>query len=226
MERMVIEEKVVELRKEGRTYSEIKKILRTDVSKSTLSYWCKDIRLSKESQDRIQEIIRKNREKARATALITNKIKRDRYLKSIIIRNKYLRKVIRNKDTAKIALAMLYLSEGSKDLKRGSIMFGNSDPLIISLFLRLLRKCYRIDENKFRCTLQCRADQNIKRLEKFWSKATNVPLSQFYKARIDYRTLGKPSKKSDYKGVCRIDYFSAEIFIELMQVAKIIYKGP
>ena len=76
---------------------------------------------------------------------------------------------IQKKNTAKIAFAMLYLGEGAKKT-RGSLMFGNSDPLVIRLYLNLLRSCYRIDENKFRCTLQCRADQDVKKLEKFWSR--------------------------------------------------------
>ena len=105
-------------------------------------------------------------------------------------------------------------------------MFGNSDPSIISLFMSLLRYCYNIDESKFRCTLQCRADQNTKKLEKFWSQITKIPLSQFYKARVDPRTIDKPSKKLNYKGVCRIDYFSADLFIELKQIAEIIHRGP
>jgi len=119
---------------------------------------------------------------------------------------------------------MLYLVEGSKN-QRGSLMFGNSDPLVIRLFLNLLRRCYDVDENKFRCTLQCKADQNIKRLEKFWSKITDIPLSQFYKARIDPRTIGKPSRKLDYKGVCRIDYFSGDVFMELKQIVNVISEG-
>lgn len=69
------------------------------------------------------------------------------------------------------------------------------------------------------------ADQDIKKLERFWSKVTSIPLSQFYKTRIDPRTIGKPSKKPDYKRVCRIDYFSTEIFIELTKIVEIIYKG-
>jgi hypothetical protein len=136
-----------------------------------------------------------------------------------------MKELIQQRDIAKIALAMLYLGEGSKCTK-GSLMFGNSNPGIIRLFLNLLRSCYNIDEKKFRCTLQCRADQNIKKLEKFWSQTTGVPPNQFYQARIDKRTIGKPSKKPDYKGVCRIDYFSADIFNELLQIVKIIQTGP
>ncbi len=104
-------------------------------------------------------------------------------------------------------------------------MFGNSDPFIINLFVSLLRYCYSVDECKFRCTIQCRADQNIKELELFWSRVTKIPLLQFYKARVDPRTVNKPSKKKDYKGVCRIDYFSADLFFEIIKIPEIISKG-
>jgi len=163
-------------------------------------------------------------DKGLAAALVVNKLNREKYIKSVKDRIIHLAGKLKNRDTSKIALAMLYLGEGSKN-QRGSLMFGNSDPSVISLFLRLLRRCYNINESKFRCTLQCRADQNIKRLEKFWSKTTNIPLSQFYKARIDPRTIGRPSKKLDYKGVCRIDYFSGDIFMELKQIIAVIL-GP
>ena len=158
---------------------------------------------------------------------MVNKEKRKKYLISITDRNKYLSEILENKDVCKIALSMLYLGEGTKNLSRGSLRFGNSDPFIIDLFLNLIRKCYNIDEKKFRCTILCRADQSIKKLESFWSKKTKIPLSQFYKTRIDPRTIGKPTKKSDYKGVCVIDYFSADVFLDLMQIPKTIYKnGP
>jgi len=54
---------------------------------------------------------------------------------------------------------------------------------------------------------------------------TKIPKSQFYKARIDKRTIDKPTKKVNYKGVCRIDYFSSDIRIELDQVIEVINKG-
>ncbi len=126
-------------------------------------------------------------------------------------------------EVAKLMLVMLYLGEGAKN-KKGSLMLGNSDPAIVRLFLQLLRKCYKIDESKFRCTVQCRADQDINFLEKFWSNVTQIPSRQFYKARIDPRTIGKPTKKSDYKGVCVIDLFSAHIFNEIKIIAGLITK--
>ncbi len=225
MNRIKLKEKAIELRKKGRTYLEIQKALGVKIPKSTLSNWCSKVKLPKEYRDRIRKLVLENAHKGRAIALAVNRIKRKKYLKSVEDRNIHLVKVLKNKDIAKVALAMLYLGEGTKT-PGGSLKFSNSDPFIISLFLTSLRYCYSINERKFRCTLMCRADQDVEKLERFWSKTTNIHPRQFYKARVDARTIGKPSKKLDYKGVCCIDYFSSDLFIELMSIPKIIYKGP
>jgi hypothetical protein len=216
--------KVVNLRKKGRTYTEIRQIVGFEIPKSTLSYWCRNIYLPLEYKRKIKERAKLNLDKARQIALAVNRVKREKYIQEVENRVKYLRIKLRDRDVARIALAMLFLGEGSKTA-RGYIMFGNSDPATIKLFLRLLRYCYKINENRFRCTLQCRADQKIKTLEKFWSQATKIPPSQFYKAKVDPRTVGRVSKKPDYKGVCRIDYFSGDIFMELKQIIGVITKG-
>lgn len=219
-----LKSRAIYLRKKGKTYKDIRKELDKNIAKSTISYWCKNIILSDKQKNKIERIMKENTARGRLKALEINKINRKKYLESVENRVKHLGKLIENKDIAKIAIAMIYLGEGSKT-RRGSLMLGNSDPDIIRLFLHLLRFCYDINESKFRCTLQARADQHIKKLEKFWSITTNIPLAQFYKARIDPRTIGKISKKNDYKGVCRIDYFSADIYTELMKIAEIIHKA-
>ncbi len=216
-----LKEQVISLRKQGKTYAEINSILEKPIAKSTLSYWCNSIILSAKQRERINDMVISNMLKGQKLAVETNKLKREKYLKSVKNRVKHLKKVLKDKNVAKISLTMLFLGEGSKSTK-GSLSFGNSNPNIIRLFLNLLRFCYKIDERKFRCTLQCRADQNTGELEKFWSKITDIQLSQFYKARIDVRTVGKPSKKLNYKGVCRIDYFSADIFVELIKIAELL----
>jgi len=216
--------RIIALRKSGKTYTEIRKIIGINISKGTLSDWCGSISLSSKQRQRVERLVKRGTNKGRAVALVVNKLKREKYIQTVRARVNRLPDKLKDRNTSKIALAMLYLGEGSKT-NRGSLMFGNSDPLVIRLFLSLLRYCYNIDENKFRCTLQCRADQNIKKLEKFWSKITGILLSQFYKARIDPRTIGKPSKKLNYKGVCRIDYFSGDIFMELKQIVNIISEG-
>ncbi len=216
-----IQQKAILLRRGGKTYSEIQRILKIKIPKSTLSTWCHQYSLSQEHQQRIDKIVNLNLKKAREIGLLVHVKKRKLYFAEIEYRNRGLLASLRNKKVAKLALAVLYVAEGSKR-NIGSLTFGNSDPGIIKLFFQLLRYCYSIDETKFRCTLQCRADQDTEKLEEFWSRVTRIPRKQFYHARVDPRTVGKPSRKIDYKGVCRVNYFSAEIFHELSIIGKMI----
>jgi|SRR3989344_1478890 len=219
-----LKSKVIKFRKAGKTYGEIIKLAGKNIPKSTLSDWCSKIYLNSKQRKIIDKKIKDNCKKGMEVAWIINKKRRKKYLESIVDRNKHLAKIFKNKDVGKIALSMLYLGEGTKSLDRGSLRFGNSDSFIIGLFLNLMRKYYKVDEKKFRCTILCRADQNVVDLEKFWQEITKIPKSQFYKARIDARTIGKPSQKINYRGVCAIDYFSADTFLDLMQIPKTVFK--
>ena len=222
----VLKNKVIELRKIGNTYGEIRRLLNIELPKSTLSNWCSGILLSKLQKERILKKMQTESERGRQVALIVKRKKRQEYLLSINKRVSDIHKVLKDKNVAKMVLAMLYLAEGSKT-KNDVLDLGNSDPEFIKLFLLLMRRCYFIDEKKFRCVLQCRADQDIESLEKFWSIITKIPKPQFYRASIDPRTVGRPSKKPNYKGVCRITYFSADLALELKEIVQVVFKnGP
>lgn len=209
------------LRKDGKTYAAIGEELGVRIPKSTLSYWCSNVCFPK----RVQEKLRAQNElhliRARRLALDAKRHKREEYLLSVRKRVRHLPDVLRkSRDCTKLALAMLYLGEGGK--YGAKVTFGNSDPETVRLFMHLFRASYLLDEKKFRCTLQCRADQDIHELEQFWSEVTDIPHSKFYKAQIDPRTIGRPSRKLNYKGVCRIDYFSADIFNELLMIVNLL----
>jgi hypothetical protein len=143
------------------------------------------------------------------------------YIKSTREQVSYLKKLLNDKDIAKVCLAILYLGEGSKTSK-GSLCLGNSNPNIIRLFLRLLRLSYLIDEKKFRITVQHRADQDSEALKLFWSDVTHIPLTQFYSHKPDKRTFGFPTQKVDYKGVCRIDYLSTAVYNEVQVIGGLL----
>lgn len=217
--------KAIRLRRSGKTYGEIQKALRKPIPKSTLSHWFRDIHLTELQQNRISRKALVSLQRAQAKARLVNKASRERYIQGVRDRVSHLPNELRRKDSAKIALAMLYLGEGFKNGK-GLVGFANSDPKIIRLFLRLLRSCYDVDETKFRVTLQCRADQDTGKLERFWCRITGIPHKQFYKAQIDPRTTGIPTKRVDYKGVCRINYLSADVFFELQEISFLLCKGP
>jgi len=209
------------LRQKGLTYSEISKRLPKKVAKSTISYWSKGIFLTQKNKLMLQIKQKAHTEYGRIKALNTNKKKRELYLSGLIKNNIGLLTLIKDKRISKLILVALFIGEGTKKTS-GSLVFANSNPEIIKLFLTLLRQCYPIKEGQFRCTVQGRYGQNFDELNHFWSKKTRIPLKQFYKARIDPRTVGKPLRKLDYKGVCRIDYLSADTYHDLSTLASLL----
>jgi len=91
----------------------------------------------------------------------------------------------------------LFLGEGTKKSKF-NIVFTNSDPQIIKLFLKFLRKICGVDERKIKAALNIFDDINIKEIINFWSKETNIPLSRFMKTNIRKSRGGTYKNKNQY----------------------------
>jgi len=204
------------------TYAEISKELGVSIPKSTLNYWLRSIPMSDEYYRRISVLANKGLAKARIKSATLKKEQTAVKAEELKDKNRTFFNIISDSPIFyKLLLVSLYWAEGSKTM-RGSVDFGNSDPGVIRVFLSALRGCYAVDENKFRVTLQCRADSDIKALEKFWRKVTGIRRELFYNAQIDPRTIGKPTLKKEYKGVCRITYFSADILNDIIQATKVL----
>jgi hypothetical protein len=217
-------QKARNLRALGKTYGEIRKYLKLLIPKSTLSEWCKGVNLPTSYAKRIANLNLSNLNKGRLIAHEINKIKREKFFKELELKNLPISSTVKNPEAAKIALAMLCLGEARKYTpKGGTFSLGSSDPKIIIIFLELLKICFGFKLEKVRCTVQCRADQDTKALERFWINVTKIPKKLFYGARIDPRTMGKPTKKKDYKGVLRVDYFDTKVQLELESLAQLIY---
>lgn len=210
------------LRSFGKTYSEINFLIKLRVSKSTLSSWCKGVPLPSAYSKKIKKLNFISLKKARVRALQANSVKRKNYLSSLEKGNFDIAAQVIGKDVAKIALAMLCLGEASK-YGSSSFALGNTNPKIIIIFLQLLKMSSNFKESKLRCTVQCRADQNVSYLENYWCEVTGIPLSQFYKAQIDPRTINRPTKKPEYKGVLRINYLDSNIQQDLESLSSLIY---
>ena len=208
---------------QGKTYGEINLALNIKLAKSTLHCICKHTPLPAEYLNRITKLNIQNLGLARATAAVMNKVKKEKLLKEIKEINAPISSKIFDKDTAKIALAMLCLGEASKSDRGSSFSFGNSDPKIIKMFIDLLKYCFDFYPDKIRGRVQYRADQDPDKLRRYWSHITGIPQKQFTKAYMDKRTIGKPTLRPNYKGVLRIDYFQRKIQFELESLADLIY---
>ena len=219
--------KAISLRESGCTYKEIISFLNITVPKSTLATWCREVKMSEDYYKRIYKLNIENLKKARIKAVRINKYKSDKLFGEIRQNNQPISLKIFEKETAKIALSMLCLGEARKcsPKNKGSFYLGSSDYRIITIFLSLLKKCFDFKIEKVRCTVQCRADQDIVLLEKYWQRITKIPKMNFYKARIDPRTIGKPTQNIDYKGVLRVDYLDIKIQRELEILADLVYNN-
>lgn len=225
MQRTQLREQARILRAKGQTFAEIQESLGISLPKATLSGWCKDIVLPKWYARKIIELNRKNYEKARVLAWAANKAKRERFLKKLLDNIQSLKKKIKDREVLKMVLATLYLGEGTKWKSHSGLVLGSSDHEIILLYLKLLEICYGMKREKMKCRISYRADQNIRSLEKYWSKITGIPLVNFYKTKPDPRTIGKPTKKKEYKGVCVIMGGGSHIQLELEAIPKLILEG-
>lgn len=213
----------INLRLQGKTYQEINVLLNRQIPKSTISYWFRGLELSSEIQENLSKKIAQKLIVARKKAVAANKVIRDKFQKHINSINLPISRRVNEPEVAKIALAMLCLGEASKSASKSGFYLGNSDPRIVIIFMKLLSQCFNIDKSKFRFTIQCRADQNVILLEKFWREMVGVSSGQFYSPRIDPRTIGKPTKNTSYRGVLRVDYIDKKVQLELESLANLIY---
>lgn len=225
MEKITIRDKAKTLRSQGFTYTEIQDFLKIKIPKSTLSYWCKKIELPNFYNKKIKKLNKINQIKARQIAVKVIKERRNEFLESLKKENSYLLDKVKNNDIKKIALAILYLGEGNKWKSHRGLMLGSSDPDIIYLYIKLLKSVYNISRSAMRAQILYRADQDINGLTIFWSKITGLPKESFYKCKPDSRTIGKPTKNKDYKGVCVVSCAGTKIQLELDIVARLICKG-
>ncbi|MFH1780644.1 MAG: hypothetical protein ABH841_01410 [Candidatus Nealsonbacteria bacterium] len=223
MTNTALREQVRKLRSKGKTYTEIKQALEILLPKSTLSDWCQGVVLPNWYINKIRNLNNTSLTKAQVVAQASLQHKREIFLDKIRLdAEKIIKKF--NLENLKTVLSILYLGEGAKWKGHSGLMLGSSDPQIILLYLSLLEKCYKIKVGNLKCRISYRADQNIHELEKYWSIVTGIPRENFYKTKPDPRTIGKKTKKTDYKGVCVISCAGAHIQLELEEIAKILLK--
>lgn len=213
-----LKSQAIKLRKSGKSIREVEEIL--SIPRSTLSGWFKDVKISKKHEVKLHERWVKALDKARHfSAIAHNNQKRAR----IELANKNASDVLSQIDTSDkniidLALAMLYWGEGFKSGTR--LALGNSDSTLLSFFISALKKNYSIEDGQIRCDLHLRADQDIDKLKRYWSKELPLPLSCFKGVQVDKRTVGKVTYDS-YKGVCVLTIGNVAIQRKLMYLSRI-----
>ena len=92
-----------------------------------------------------------------------------------------LRRASAEKRLARISKEARLRAEGMKE-----VGFTNSDPAMILFFIRWLSKCYGITQDRLilRVSINILHINRVKEVERYWSRLTGVPLSQFTKISL------------------------------------------
>lgn len=165
------------LRKEGRSIAEISKILAA--SKSTVSYWCRDITLSATQQEILVEKQRIAGGIGRLRAAENKRARRIEMTAADMTHGARDVGALSQRDMLILGLA-LYWGEGYKS---GNEECGltNSDAGIILAFIEFLERTYNIQKSQLilRVSLNESHRSRVGVVEKYWSGVTRIPLSQF-----------------------------------------------
>ena len=215
-------QEAIKLRKKGLSIGKIEQ--RLGIRRSTLSGWFKDVQLSKKQKEKLLHDWKNGLIKARKKAVFWHNEQKEKRLRHA---KDEARKTLKNLDldnphTFELALAMLYLGEGSK--RNVETAIGSSDPMILKFFLKGLQNLYNLDLEKIRCELYLRADQDPDKMKSFWSYELRLPLNAFKQVNIDKRTIGSKTYPQ-YKGVCNLRCANVAIQRKLIFLSELFCKG-
>lgn len=174
------------------------------VSSSTVSLWCRDIKLTPEQ---IKELERRNHDPYYGKRLQYIQKQKEQRLQKIEKLKQIGMKEVGNLTTRELFItgAALYWAEGFKKDKH--LGFANSDPDMVKFCLNWLIKSCKVPKKdiRLRVGLNISHTQRIKEVEKYWSDITGVSLEQFQKPFFQKFIWKKEyPNPNEYFGVLRI----------------------
>jgi len=198
-----IKEEAKRMRQNGISLGDISRKL--NITKSTLSFWCKDMILSESA---IRKIKAKGKLKSVRGLLRYSELKRKNRIERNITQKQEgatLLGVLSDRDVLMVGLG-LYWGEGYK-YENGELGFTNSNPYMIRFYFKWL-KLWNVDKNSliFRLTLNEFFGKEEKKILSFWIDFLDVKKEQFSKTTFIQTNLKKASIKNveKYRGILRV----------------------
>jgi len=175
-----LRERAIALRREGRSYREIREEL--SVSKSSLSLWLRHVVLTEEQRDRLVLLRRQSASKAGRTAQAARLARRAATIASA---ESQIPAHLSESELF-VAGVVAYWSEGSKAKPWRSgeqVNFINSDPALIDLFMRWLA-LIGVDLEDLTFRIAIHESANLDRATHCWADRVGVPASHFLKPTL------------------------------------------
>jgi hypothetical protein len=204
--------KAIELRKEGKSYSEIKKLMR--VSKSSLSLWLRNKPLTEEQVKKIAG----NKERAIERFRETMRLKRENRLLKYYEKQRKIWLPLSERELFFAGL-FLYWGEGNK-ASRHTISISNTDPKVLVFSLCWMTTALKIPKKSIKVLLQLYTDMDVGKTTAYWSRLLRIPRSQFNKPYIKNSTRSSIDQKGFGYGTCTLMAQSTVIKENLMMATK------
>jgi len=211
--------KARELRKNGKSIKEIKRIL--GVSLSSVSLWVRDIKLNKK-QLRNLYLNKKTGNLRGSIIAAQNKIKK-RELITQELRKEGFSEIGTLNDRERFLVGVsIYAGEGGKTDR--DISFVNSDSKLIDFMMHWFKDFCNVPLDKFRGSLYIHDNLNELKAKKFWSKLTKIPLNQFTKSYIAKNNTKRLRNQKHENGIFRIKVSNANLHRKIMGWVDGIFK--
>jgi uncharacterized protein YjcR len=213
MTKSFLQSKARDMRANGDSVKQIAEKL--NVSCSSVSLWVRTVALSNKAREKI--LLRSKVAREKASHVLRQK-KNERIIYSEGVTKEILHDVILSKAEQFMLAALIYECEGAKSSK-STLEFTNSDPLLVKLFLRLLRTSLSLDESKFRVVMHLHSYHNERKEKDFWSNVTDIQQKQFTKS---FKKRESGNEKHGYRGCVQIKYFDVNIKRMLLSAKPLI----
>jgi hypothetical protein len=215
MARLKEKQKAIGLRKEGRSYSQIKEILK--VGKGTLSAWLKDYPLSEERIRELRDFNEKRIERCRETKRKKKELRLNDFYKQEKSKIFPL-----NKKELYLAGLFLYWGEGAKTCE-ARLTISNTDPSIIKFFMFWLEKYWKVPREKLKVQMHFYVDMDIAKEINFWSKELNISKKQFIRPYIKESFIKKINHKRGFgHGTCNLTVGDARLSERVLAGLKVM----
>ena len=214
MSNVLLHRKALILRKQKKSYSQIKSIL--GVSKSTLSEWLRAYPLTREEINNLRANSEIRIEKYRQTMRKKREIRLNTYYQF-----EYKRYLPFTPKELLVAGLFLYWGEGNK-ADRNTLSINNTDPSLIKFALFWMVKALRIPKNEIHVYIHLYSDMNIKKELSYWSKELSIPLKQFVKPYIKNSKRSEIDQKGFGHGTCGIRIHDTVIKEHILMALKAI----
>jgi transcriptional regulator with XRE-family HTH domain len=187
-------------REEGLPINEIAR--RVGVSKSSVSLWVRDIKLTAEQHEALQAMNPAYNRQLSGWLRVA-----ERHRAKRIAAQESGRELARRREPLHLAGCMLYWGEGAKG-PPNQVCFSNSDPEMARLFVRFLKTYFEIRDTDIRITCHLFADhvERQREVERYWLNVTGLPDASLRKSVVNLYSRSSKRKRVNKlpNGTCQV----------------------